>query len=498
MFEPNRLQRALGTGPLRERLIELGVGGAMLLVLTAMVVRLPPVFVFAAFVGVAGTILFYARPELGLLAYFVVRLLGDLFYWVPFSVGGLSILEVISGGFTALAAGLFYVELRKVERHPAFGALVVYLIVLSVSAIRGGDLRDALEIIATYMSPFLLLFLVTALFRKPDDWRRVMGLFAWVGVIPLTVSAYHYASGQMAVVSLTGLNRLQGGYENLHNHAHMMALLTTIYAFWYFHLTGGWRRWAALCGAGLAALFLYLSYVRTPQVGLAIFAVLFPILERRWKYLFLVAVGGVVLVASSETMRARLMDFVLLFNFDDVTLDRNRLGSGRMGIWTISMREFLSQPVMDIVLGAGLGGHWEMVQKYVDQFRSVRGGTLKPHNDYLTLLYQLGPVAVVCYIVLQAKVIQYGLRVRRMTRDPFVRTFGSYAASLATLSFAVNFVSNSFVERVTPAMVLWTMAGLLYAQVHWVAAQQKAAAAKVVAEADQPATATRHAPRQRR
>ncbi len=475
MFEPNRMQQALGASPLRQRLIELSAGLVLLVVLTAMVVSLSPLYVVGALLGVAGTLFFFARPEQGILAYFAFRLLADLLWWVPLELAGLSVLEVLSGGFTALAAVLFYVELRRVERHPVFGALLVYLVVLSLSAIRSGDLRDALEILAKHMSPFLILFLSTALFRKPADWRRVMALFAVVGVIPLMVSIYHLGTGQMSSVSLAGLNRLLGGYENLHNHGHMMLLLTIIYGFWYFILPRGWLRWAALGAAGAAALCLYLSFVRTPLLGLAIFAVLFPVFQRRWDLLGAVVAAGVVVVLSSETLTQRFVDLLLLLDVGNVAVDRSRLGSGRMGIWTVSMQQYFQRPVMDLVLGAGLGGHWEMVQSYVDQFRSSRGGTLGPHNDYLSLLYQLGPLSVLGYLWMQGSVLVYAMRLRRLTTDPFIRTFSSMAAALSCLVFVTNFVSNSFVERVTPAMILWSIAGMVFAMVQWCEAERRRA-----------------------
>lgn len=455
--------RALTQGQLTT--VELAVAAVLLLVLTVMVVTLSPIYVFGFLGVVVGSLVFIARPDIGLLGYFTFRMVADLLWWLPINVGGLSILQVLSGGATALAAIVFFVELRKVERHPAFAPLMVYLAVMALAAIRSGDLRDALEIFAVYTSPFLIMFLVTAVFRTPQDWRKVVGLVSVVGLIPVLESVYEFGSGQMASVSLAGINRLLGGYENLHNHAHMMAVLTMLYGFWYFYLPNGWKRWAA-GGAAVAALFcLYMSYVRTPVLGIAVFAVLFPILERRWIYLVLAGVGALGLLAVSETVRERFAELLLVFDTSDVTMDYFRVGSGRMGIWTVSMQQFLKRPVMDLVLGAGLGGHWEMVQAYVDQYRPVRGGTLNPHNDYLTLLYQLGPVSVICYVTMQLLVVYHALKLKRRTKDRFKQVFASYAATLAVLVFPVNMASNSFVERVTPAMLLWTMAGLLYSMV---------------------------------
>ena len=70
MLKPNRLEQAVGQNPFFQRLLALGAGSGLLAVLTVMVVRLSPVYVFGAVAGASGSLLFYARPELGLLGYF--------------------------------------------------------------------------------------------------------------------------------------------------------------------------------------------------------------------------------------------------------------------------------------------------------------------------------------------------------------------------------------------------------------------------------------------
>lgn len=476
MQRTDRLRAALGTSLLSERLVQLGVGAFLLFALTLGVVQLSPVYVIGALLGLIGTVFFFARPEIGLYVYFAFRLLADILWWLPVNFGGFSVLEALSGGFTLLAAILFYLELRRVERHPVFGALLLYIFVLTLSAIRASNARDGAEIIARYMSPFLLMFIVTALFRDPQGWRRVMGTFAWVGGIPVLISLYHLATGQMGGVSLAGINRLLGGYENLHNHAHAMLVLAAVYSFWFFELPRGRLKWLAGAAAGAALMCLYLSYVRTALLGFAVFALVFALVERRWTLLgsFVVAAASMLLV--SETMRDRFSDLLLVFDNDPTQVDYAKLGSGRMGVWMSSMDHFIRQPVWDLVLGAGLGGHWAMVQDYLDEFRSSRGGTLGPHNDYLALLYQLGPVSVVCYLTMQVEIVIHAVRLRAQTNDRFIRTFCAYAAGMSCVVFVTNMISQSFLSHVTSAMVAWVSAGLLFAMVHHVRHQQEAAA----------------------
>lgn len=450
-------------------------GGALLVLCTPMVLYLPPLFVVGALAAIAGTVFFFARPALTLLGYFGFRILADMLWWLPISVGGLSVLEVLSGGITGLAAILFYLELSKVERHPAFGPLAVYLAAMVLSAGRSLDIRAVLSILAEYTSPFLIMFLVTALFRTPASWRRVMGTMTVVGFLPILVSLFYLVTGQMSAIVHAGYNRLLGGYANLHTHAHMMALFAILCSFWVFYLykVKVWNGWRLLFlgAAGSAVLCLLLSYVRTPLVGLGLFVIIFPFLERRYGLLVAALTGALLVGIASDTVRERFAEMLIAFEEDDVTSDAMRAGSGRLGIWTVSLREFARQSPIDWMLGLGLGGHWLMVQPYLDKYRPVREGTLNPHNDYLGLLYQLGPFAVGSYLWMQALTIYYAWKLHLYGRDPFIQTYGRFMVGLMFISVVTNFMSNSFVERVTPAMILWVCAGLVFSMHRYVLEQ---------------------------
>ena len=143
------------------------------------------------------------------------------------------------------------------------------------------------------------------------------------------------------------------------------------------------------------------------------------------------------------------------------------------------------QSPVDWVLGLGLGGHWLMVQPYLDKYRPVREGTLNPHNDYLGLLYQLGPFSVASYMWMQGLTIVYAWKLHIQSRDPFIQTYGRFMVGLMLISVVTNFMSNSFVERVTPAMILWVCAGLVFSMHRYV--MEQAAAARVAARAPQAA-----------
>ena len=54
-LKPNRMEQALGESPFFQRVAAIAAGSGMLAVLTGMVVRLSPVYVFGLVAGVAGS-----------------------------------------------------------------------------------------------------------------------------------------------------------------------------------------------------------------------------------------------------------------------------------------------------------------------------------------------------------------------------------------------------------------------------------------------------------
>jgi O-antigen ligase len=116
-----------------------------------------------------------------------------------------------------------------------------------------------------------------------------------------------------------------------------------------------------------------------------------------------------------------------------------------------------------LVLGRGLGGHYELTDVYADLYRSTKKSEdLDPHNDYLSLLFQLGPIALVSYLSMQVLAARQGLELHRRSADPFMAGFGRFIVALTAVTSVTNFLSNSFIQRVTVAWLFWGMVGVVY------------------------------------
>ena len=453
---------------------QLALASLILVVLTGTVLMAPWKLVLATTLTIPASVAFFARPREALLVVFVLRVIVDLFHWLPISVGGINILEAFGGGVAALAAVLFYLELRRVERTPGLLALILYLLVLFVAAARSGQARDAAEIMAKYISPLLLMFLVASYMDTERLRERFLGVITAAGVVSLSVSLYHLATGQMQHHFLQGYFRLVGGYSNLHNHALFLLVLNSLLFYWVLSLKRPLHRGLAGVLLLLGLLCMYNTFVRTAMTGFAVFVVVFLLLEKRYDLVGGALAVGAALLLTNASLQDRFSDVVAVFGSGDSLGSKRTLGSGRFGIWTTSFAQFLKQEPADVLLGLGLGGQYEMTDLYANMYRSKeKSENLDSHNDYLSMLYQLGPIALACYISLQVTVLRVGFYLHQTGMDLFTRRFARYMVAMTCVTFVTNFLSNSFIQRVTVAWLFWGCVGVLFAC--WRSATAKAA-----------------------
>lgn len=445
------------------RALELVAALGVVLFVSASVVALPGKAVVGMLLAAIAAVFFFARPAQALLGIFALRVIIDLL-WQFGGSGPLNLLEAFGGGVAALAAVLFYLELRRVERQPGFLPLVIYITVLVLAALRSFNIRDAAEILAKFISPLLLMFLVSMQMNTAALRRRFLLLVTAAGTVSLALSCYHLATGQRFKFFLQGYYRLHGGYNNLHNHALFLLFLNTLLFLWFMTSQRRWQRALALGLQAAALLCLYFTFVRTAMTGFAVFVALYLALERRWNLLFGAFLAAVLLLATNTSLQDRFYDVVVLFSEDSGFGGKRTVGSGRIGIWSTSVAEYFRQGPVDVVLGKGLGGHYTLTDAYADLYRSTKKSEdLDPHNDYLSLLFQLGPIAVVSYVALQIIVVRHGLVLHRHGREAFTRSFGRYMIALTAVATVTNSLSNSFIQRVTVAWLFWGMVGILNA-----------------------------------
>jgi len=271
----------------------------------------------------------------------------------------------------------------------------------------------------------------------------------------------------MNTYTLAGYNRLLGGYKNLHTHALMMLVISAS-ALWstMWATVNKNRKEQVLFGVftGGALICMYFTYVRTAILALAICGAVYLLVTGRTRIL----VGGALLVFTfilfTPAMQDRFKDLILFIAPDDNVLVRRKLGSGRMAIWTAAITEYVKAPLGDILLGLGIGKHWLLTRGAFNPYSMASDGYVDPHSDYLTMTFQVGPIATISYLAMQIQVVRSGLIVYKNSPDRHARELAAFNIALTAGATVANMVSNSFINRISVGWMAWGLASLTFGE----------------------------------
>jgi len=453
--------RILGAEPLLA-VLTLLLAALFVAVFAPTILSLDWLLLVTAIISMATTVFFFLKPQVSLLIFFSLRAILDLLWWLPASVASMNPSEAFSGAVAGLAMILFFMVFRRFDRHPCAVPFVIYFVFMCVSGLRAVEFRDASEILARYLSTFFIMFVGSEYFSTRKLRFNVVLLTCAVGIVPVGVSLYHLATGQMSQISLAGLPRLIGGYKNLPNPALMVMYFSIMGTFWVFATRHRVSRALAITFAGSSILCMYLTYVRTAWLGYAIFFAIFLWLEGHRRLLLIVGVAAMLAIGVSPLLQQRFADFLIVLGQHSVDYDMDQLGSDRLGIWLTALRAYNYYGLADKLLGLGAGRHLTLTARFSHMYLSEAKDT---HNDFLSLLFQMGPFALFAYWAMQFQVLRYALKLRQLTTDRFWRSFGAMIIGIDICQFWANSISNAFIHRTTIGWYFWGLAGVLFAEV---------------------------------
>jgi O-antigen ligase len=304
------------------------------------------------------------RVGLGLGLAVALRLWLDL-TWLPVAV---------AQGITALLGMAFVaVGWRRLAHHPLRAPLVAFGAWTLLGLLRGGD-PEALRYGAHLLVPLAWLL---ASERADPRWPRWLLI---AGLVPVAASLVWLGLDQPSQHVLHGVPRLHGAFRNLHGHAVGMALLASV-GLWEVTREDG-NQPLGVFVAGLAANCLLLAYVRTLWIFVGLVALVLLLLGRRWVVLGVAGSFVLLLVALSTRVQERFADIVAVLTLQAPDDGWAAIGSWRGRIWAESVQAYAEGPWWHWVVGRGLGEHVGL-HKHLD-----------PHNEYLSLVFQLGGVGL--------------------------------------------------------------------------------------------------------
>jgi len=436
----------------------------LLVLLAGVMFVVPPLQVAVSVASILTVMYFFTRPMFALFSIFCIRAVLDLLWWIPGTIAGLNMLQLFSAAVFVLVSTQLFLDLKRMQQHPMFQLFLGYLVLMIIATVRSEDIARNLDSIVRYTVPFILFFMVSIYFDRRELRKTLLIVVACIGVVPLLTSLYHMASGQMNQYSLHGYNRLLGGYKNLHNMALMTLFFLSLWTFWLIQVRSMFKSIVLVGLIGLGTVSLYMSYIRTGLLGWAVFLGTILLFQKRYRTLGMATAAGILIILFNADIQDRFSDLLLVFDDENIMLDKRKLGSGRWGMWSMSMNEFLGRPAWDLILGPGLGGQRIMTLDWVKLFHS-KHITLDPHNDLLLMLYQIGPFGVLAYLAMQWKVFTIAREIWNMpSADRFAKSVAIYSAALSAAVLITNCVSNSFIHRTSPGWYYWCICGILVAE----------------------------------
>lgn len=325
---------------------------------------------------------------------------------------------------------------QQLAGHPLRAPLVAFVGWSALGLAHGGT-PEAVRYGLHLWIPLLWLL---ASERAHSNWPR---LVLMVGLLPIAWSLVALAQGQPSEHVLHGLPRLHGGYRNLHGHAVAMATLAVLGAWQALRTDDKWR-WRRLGAvvAGLACVALLFTWVRTLWIFVAVGVAALLAFRQLWRALAGWVVGLGALVMVSSTLRSRFADVGHLLTLEAPPGGWGAVGSWRGRIWLESINAFAAGPWWTWVVGRGLGEH---VGLHKD---------LDPHNEYLSILFQLGVVGLVLWLWLMFAAMWVCLQAGRS---------GRLGAALLLAVLLTCGISNEWLTRATVQWVTFGAVGLAVA-----------------------------------
>jgi len=205
---------------------------------------------------------------------------------------------------------------------------------------------------------------------------------------------------------------------------------------------------------GLSVLFLSSMYciamtnTRTVYLGFFIF---WPLFLWSWKKKYFIVFFILFLIISS-LFWGHMQKFLTRAERGVAeTQTINYASSGRFSLWGHNIQVFESLPIWQKLMGVGFGNEQKPVVN-----AGTRQNVVSSHNDYLSLLMVSGIIGLLLYGLIQMafliNILKSGIRRR-------LKLF--FIALLLTV-FAMNLVSNSYINRFPLAQLFWFYVGLFY------------------------------------
>lgn len=322
---------------------------------------------------------------------------------LPLSTAGTNLFAILALLCWA-ASGEWWPALRAVlSEPPAWLGLALFAALALGTAWSRAPLRDAFDALLKYRE--LVLFAAVMLLCMHPRWRVRVLSAALGGAIMLLTLSYGIQLGLIEYTDERGFSSATNAvlWKNPITHGFMMSLLAYAAAVLAVRREG-WRRWLLVGVAVLAMLNVWFGVQgRTGYVVMTLLALWFAYRHASWKGLAAALVALALLIGAAWQWAPAFQTRVSLVveeadEYRSGPAPRETSTAYRLHFWKRSAQWLAQHPL----LGAGTGGWSEAFYESTvndPPFMHDRGHS-HPHNEYVHLAVQLGPLGLALYLAL--------------------------------------------------------------------------------------------------
>ena len=429
------------------RLLEIAIVGIALL--GSVFIVLFPGFYSMSLISLAVAILAFA---LFLISPFRVMLflVGIRPMLDPFRNYGVKLAAEATLNINALVAlfvtisGIQYVFLQKRNffKDKTFTLFIVFLLFLSTSYVRSPNRFEFFALFFRWLGAFSIYELFALLVRRKTDFVRLLKTYVYFSVVPLAVALYQAVT--WGAIKFTEIIRINGTFVYPKGLSVYTAFLmfVTLGLLWDFTKSFGKKKNLKIYLSVVGLLF-FLTYMRGAWVGFVTGFLAIDYFRNRARaartfrtvLILLVIFAGIFFLVPAFSKRVlQLSSFIWRIN----------LWKGILG--HLSKRE--------IIIGRGLGSSVSVVQIV------GWGRVTQTHNDYIRILFELGIIGLLLYLMLWGSLLKRAIRLLKVVDDEFMKSMAYVQIGLIVFVLTMSLTDSFFGGGVFHWM-FWSFAGAL-------------------------------------
>ncbi len=348
------------------------------------------------FIGSAVMALGILQPLLLVQGYVIFRPLIQPFAWLQHKLFGLPIAVPFS--VIVILAGLVYPLMRRnwslsVDRS---GFFVAYLFVAFASAGLSVDFGQSLGALIKLLTIWFLYVTAYNAVKDRDDALKVVDAILLCSIVPMLFGFYQEATGRYDIIYEAPVDRVSSVFATGNTYGIFLSFVTAAAVIRLFHVRS---RKGYLVVVGLLGLILVsqvLALNRGTWLALtAGFAVAAWRYRRHLNFKWLGIGALVFLLAFSGKIVNR---FAELEDPNAPEYKKTNTLEVRLALWEALGTLVLERPV----IGHGIGTNRLVSERFF-------GHRAAPHNDYLTVLLEMGVLGLIAYVAFLARTLLYFL-----------------------------------------------------------------------------------------